>query len=164
MKHCYIATAHLYLSNQEKIRATFAVQVCGNKKSFAVGEVQKIAANVPQICGFVVVDHLLLFYGICGCRIECEFAVPSIAKKPFNCSARGQKSIVVDKLFLYRCISKGIIFCHFRWYFYPFCSIIFFWFRLLKKQPKTSSLLTDSTSLSLSPLSLLAPLEHNSTC
>ena len=52
MKHCNIATAHLYLSHQEKITAKFALQVCRSKKSFAVGEEQKITANVPQICGY----------------------------------------------------------------------------------------------------------------
>ena len=50
MKHCYTAVGLLYLSNQEKITAKFAVQVCGNKKSFAVAKVQKITANL-QICG-----------------------------------------------------------------------------------------------------------------
>ena len=42
----------LYLSNQEKKTAKFAVQLCGGKKSFAVAEVQKNTANVPQICSF----------------------------------------------------------------------------------------------------------------
>ena len=34
-----------------KKTAKFAVQVCGSEKSFAVAEVQKITANVPQTCG-----------------------------------------------------------------------------------------------------------------
>ena len=47
IKHCYIAKGLLYLSNQEKKAAKFAIQVCGSEKSFAVAEVQKITANVP---------------------------------------------------------------------------------------------------------------------
>ena len=35
----------LYLSNQDKITAKFALQVCGNKNLFAVAELQKIIAN-----------------------------------------------------------------------------------------------------------------------
>ena len=31
------------------------------------------------------------------------------AEKPFNCSARGQRSFVLDEQFLKRCICKGII-------------------------------------------------------
>ena len=53
------------------------VQVCGSKTSFAVAEVQKITAKTPQTCGFTVADQPLLFCGICGCRIECKFAVPT---------------------------------------------------------------------------------------
>ena len=79
IKYCYIAIGQLYLSNQAK-KEKFAVQVCGSEKSFAVAEVQKITANVPQTCGFAVADHLLLFCGICGCGIEFKFAVPSTAK------------------------------------------------------------------------------------
>ena len=45
-KHFYTAIVLLYLSNQEKITAKFAVQVSGSKNSFAVAEVQKITANV----------------------------------------------------------------------------------------------------------------------
>ena len=79
IKHCCIAKGLLYLSNQEKKTAKFAVQVCGSEKSFAVAEVQKITANVPQTCGFAVADHPLLFCGICGCGLEFKFAVPSAA-------------------------------------------------------------------------------------
>ena len=64
-KHRYPAIGLLYLSNQEKITAQFAVQVCGSKKSFAVAEVQKNyrkrTANLR----------------ICLCRAEYKFAVPS---------------------------------------------------------------------------------------
>ena len=63
VKHCYIAIGLLHLSNQEKNS-----KVCGGKKLFAVAEVQKITANVPQTCEIVVVDHLLLFCGICGAQ------------------------------------------------------------------------------------------------
>ena len=61
IKHCYIALGLLYLSNQENKTAKFAVQVCESKKLFAVAEEQKITANVPQTCWFLVADHLLLF-------------------------------------------------------------------------------------------------------
>ena len=75
------APVYCYRSSQfikpEKLTAKFAVQVCGREKSFAVTEVQKITANVPQTCGYAVADHLLLFFGICGCAIEWKFAVPS---------------------------------------------------------------------------------------
>ena len=54
--------------------------------SFAVAEVQKITANVPQTCGFAVADHLLLFCGICGCGIEFKFAVPSTGATIFSTS------------------------------------------------------------------------------
>ena len=77
MKQSYVAIGLLYLSNQEKIAAKSAVQVCGSKKLFVVAEVSKIIANVPQTCGFAVADHPLLFCGICGCGIEFKFAVPS---------------------------------------------------------------------------------------
>ena len=76
MKHCYTAMGLLYLSNQEKITANFAVQVCESKKSFSVAEVQKITANVPnlRICGcgapIAILRNLRL-------RKECKFAVPS---------------------------------------------------------------------------------------
>ena len=46
IKHCYFAIGLLYLSNQEKETAKFAVQVCGSKKSFVVAKVQKITANL----------------------------------------------------------------------------------------------------------------------
>ena len=45
--------------------------------------------------------------------------------------------------------------------FIRFAAASFFGSDWLNKQPKNLSLLTDSTSLSLSPLSLLAPLVHN---
>ena len=45
---------------------------------------QKITANVSQTCGFVVADHPLLFWGICGCGIEFKFAVPSTANSATN--------------------------------------------------------------------------------
>ena len=48
---CYTAIGLFYLSNQKKMTAKFAVQVCRSKKSFALAEVQKLTANVPQICG-----------------------------------------------------------------------------------------------------------------
>ena len=67
----------LYLSNQEKITARFAVQVCGSKKSFAVAEVPKITAKLPLTCGFAVADHPLLVCRIYGCGIESKFAVYS---------------------------------------------------------------------------------------
>ena len=63
----------LYLSNQKKITAKFAVQVCESKNSFAVTEVQKTSAKVPQTCGFAVANHPLL---ICDSGIERKFAVP----------------------------------------------------------------------------------------
>ena len=78
-KLCYIAVGLLYLSNQKKITTKFAVQVCGGKKSFAIAEVQKITANVPQTWGFAIADHPLLYSGICGCGIECKFAVSNTA-------------------------------------------------------------------------------------
>ena len=31
----------------------------------------------PQTCRFAVAEHLLQFCRICGCGIECKFAVPS---------------------------------------------------------------------------------------
>ena len=77
IKHCYIAIGPHYLSNQGKKTAKFAIQICGSEKSFAVVEVQKITANVPQTCGFADADHPLLFCGFCGCGIEFKFAVPS---------------------------------------------------------------------------------------
>ena len=45
--------------------------------AFAVAEVQKVTANLSQTCGFAVAEHLLQFCGICGCGIQCKFAVPS---------------------------------------------------------------------------------------
>ena len=45
--------------------------------AFAVAEVRKVTANLSQTCGFAVAEHLLQFFGICGCGIECKFAVPS---------------------------------------------------------------------------------------
>ena len=95
IKHCYIAIGLLYLSNQEKT-AKFAIQVSGSKKSFAVAEVQKITANVPQTCGFAVGDHPLLFCGICGRVVVFKFAVPSTAEKLFNCSPWGQRNIALN--------------------------------------------------------------------
>ena len=83
IKHCYIAKGLLYLSNQGK-KAKFAVQVCGSEKSFAVAEVQKITANVPQTCGFAVADHPLPFCGICGCGLKFKFAVPSTDNYPVD--------------------------------------------------------------------------------
>ena len=47
-----------------------------------------------------VADHPLLFFGLCGRKIEFKFAVPSTAKKLFNCSARGQRNVVLDEQFL----------------------------------------------------------------
>ena len=47
--------------------------------AFAVAEVRKVTANLSQTCGFAVAEHLLQFCGICGCGIECKFAVPSSA-------------------------------------------------------------------------------------
>ena len=49
--------------------------------AFAVAEVRKVTANLSQTCGFLVAEHLLQFCGICGCGIECKFAVPSTDKK-----------------------------------------------------------------------------------
>ena len=49
-------------------------KVCGSKTSFAIAEVQKITANVPQTCGFAVADYSLRF---CGSEIEFKFAVPT---------------------------------------------------------------------------------------
>ena len=161
VKHCHIDIGLLYLSKQEKNS-----KVCGSKKSFAVAEVQKNTVNVPQTCEFAVADHLLLFCGICGCGIEFKFAVPSTAKKPFNCSVRGQRSIVLDEHFLSRCISERIIIYLFAGTAYTnpsirFAAAPFFGSDWLSKQPKNLSLLSHSTSLSLSPLSLLASLVHN---
>ena len=141
-----------------KKTAKFAVQVCESKKSFAVAEVQKITANVPQTCRFAVADHLLLFCGICGCGIEFKFAMPSTAEKPFNCSARGQRSIVLDEQFS-AAPTKELSSIFFagtadRNPSIRFAAASFFGSDWLNKQPKNSSLLTDSTSLSLSLLSL----------
>ena len=49
IKHCYIAIGLLYLSNQEKNTAKFAVQVCGSKKPFAVAEAQKITTSTANL-------------------------------------------------------------------------------------------------------------------
>ena len=76
--YCY--RSPLFIKPGKKT-AKFAVQVCGSEKSFAVAEVQKITANVPQTCGFAVADHPLLFCGICGCGIEFKFAVPSTGQR-----------------------------------------------------------------------------------
>ena len=86
IRHCYIAISLLYLSNQENKTTEFAIQVCGNKKSLAVAEVQKITANVPQACGFAVAKQRL-------------FTVPSTAEKAFNCSVRGQKKYCTGRTF-----------------------------------------------------------------
>ena len=45
--------------------------------AFAVAEVRNVTANLSQTCGFAVAEHLLQFFGICGCGIEFKFAVPS---------------------------------------------------------------------------------------
>ena len=92
------------------------------------------------------------------------------AEKPFNCSTLGQRSIVLDEQFLSHCISKGII----SFIFFAgtadrnpsirLAALSFFGSDWLNTQPKNSSLLTDATALSFSPLCLLAPLVHNSTC
>ena len=86
--YCY--SSPLFIKPGKKT-AKFSVQVCGSKKSFAVA------------------DHPLLFCGICGCGIQFIFAAPSAAEKSFNCSARKQRSIVLEEQILQRCISKGII-------------------------------------------------------
>ena len=52
--------------------------------AFAVAEVRKVTANLSQTCGFAVAEHLLQFCGICGCGIECKFAVPSFAVRPVD--------------------------------------------------------------------------------
>ena len=82
-----IRSVDLYFSNQDKITAKFAVQVCKSKNLFAVVEMQNITAKVLQTCGFAVADHPLLFCGIYGSGIECKFAVPSTGnvKLLFNC-------------------------------------------------------------------------------
>ena len=49
IKHCYTAIGLFYLSNQKKITAKFAVQVCGSKKSFAFAEVQKITETYRKL-------------------------------------------------------------------------------------------------------------------
>ena len=91
IKHYYIATCLLCKPGKRNSK------VCGSKKSFAVAEVQKNTANVPQTCGFSVADHLLLFCGICSYGIEFKFAVPSTAEKPFNCSARRTVSLALHQ-------------------------------------------------------------------
>ena len=48
--------------------------------AFAVAEVRKVTAHLSQTCGFAVAEHLWQFCGICGCGIECKFAVPSLPK------------------------------------------------------------------------------------
>ena len=58
----------------EKIRAKFAEV----KSHLRLRKGKKL----PQTYGFAFADHPLLFCGICGCGIECKFAVPSTAKKP----------------------------------------------------------------------------------
>ena len=74
----YCQRSPLFIKPGKKT-AKFAVQVCGSKKSFAVVEVQKITANVPQTCGFAVADHPLLFCGICSYGLKFKSAVPSTA-------------------------------------------------------------------------------------
>ena len=96
MKNYNTALALLYLSNHNKITATFAVQVCGNKKSFTVAKVQKLSANIPQTYGFAVADHRLLFCRICGCGLKCKFVVPSTVYSLIVCVLSGIKGISAE--------------------------------------------------------------------
>ena len=82
---CYCCRSPLFIK-PAKIIAKFALQVCGSKKTFAIAEVQKITAKVPQTCGIAVADYPLLFCGICGCRIECKFLVHSSGVIPLKIS------------------------------------------------------------------------------
>ena len=53
--------------------------------AFAVAEVRKVTANLSQTCGFAVAEHLLQLCGICGCGIECKFAVASSGQNMQAC-------------------------------------------------------------------------------
>ena len=52
-----------------------------SKEQSKFAEVRKVTANLSQTCRFAIAVHLLKFCGICGCRIECKFALPSSANK-----------------------------------------------------------------------------------
>ena len=93
MKHCYTAIGLFYLSNQEKITAKLAVQVCGSKKSFAFTEVQKITAKL-RICGCGPP------IAICSCEIDCKFSVPSTGLILFVIQAFDAIAIVYDEMVL----------------------------------------------------------------
>ena len=86
----------LYLSNQEKKQQSLRFKFAEVKSHLRLWKCKKLA----QTCGFAVADHILLFCGICGYGIEFKFAMPSTAEKPLKCSARWQRSIVLDEQFL----------------------------------------------------------------
>ena len=114
-------------------------------------------------------DHLLLFCGIGGGEVEFKFVVPSTAEKPFNSSAQGKEVLYWTNSFFSAAPAKELSSIFFadtadRNPSNRFAASSFFGSDWLNKQPKNSSFLTNSSSLSLSPLSLLAALVHISTC
>ena len=148
IKHCYIAIGLLYLSNQEKKHQSLRFKFAEVKSHLRLGKCEKL----PQTCWFVVADHLLLFCGIRGCGIEFKFAVPSTAEKPFNCSARGQKVLYWTNSFFSAASAKELSSTFFagtadRNLSIRFAAASFFGLHWLNKQPKNSSLLTDSSLL-----------------
>ena len=162
IKDCYIAIGLLY---QNMKKSKFMVQVCGSKKSFAVAKMQKNIPNVQQTCGFAVANHPLLF---CGCGIEFKFAVPSMLKSLSTAALESKEVLFWTNSFFSAASAKELSSIFFAGTAYRNPSIRFaaascFGSDWLNKQPKKLSLLTDSTSLSLSPLSLFAPLVHNIT-
>ena len=85
------------LSNQDKIIAKFAVQVCGREKSFANADMQKIPLKYGKlvvlqlqtlhcnVAEFAIVEYsvnlwypaLVIAYTTCGCGVKRKFVVPS---------------------------------------------------------------------------------------
>ena len=81
--------------------------------AFAIAEVQKVTANLLQTCGFAFAEHLLQFCGICGCGIECKFAVPSSGYISIYSNAYIPSFLIsptVSRLFLSNWFAQAV--CH----------------------------------------------------
>ena len=160
IKHCDIAIGLLYLSNQEKnskvcgssLRKKIVIFGCESAKSPANLQIcgcgppitilwNLRVRNRVQICGF---QHCWKAFQLQRLRAKkyCTGRIVSLAlhqRRNYHLSFSLVGLLLIETLL-------SVLQLH-----------LFFGSDWLYKQPKYSSLLTDSTSLSLSPLSLSAP-------
>ena len=169
IKHCYIAIDLLYLSNQEKKQQSLRFKFAEIKSHLRLWKCKELPQTYRKLADMQLWTTHCYFAEFAVAKWSLNLLRPPLLKNLSTAALEVKEVLYWTNSFFSAASAKELSSTFFadtadRNSSIHFAASSLFGSDWLNKQPKNSLLLTDSTLLSLSPLSLLALLVHSSTC